>query len=1614
MKNTHATARTVALFALILVLVLCLATALSLTLQASAYTSDPEATVSEIYNDSTGTFNQANLQTLLKKLINDNSSYVTVNQVSNQLSVAKDSATAISEKNIIVKFGGIKWIAVALTLADTSNGESANGSKAKEGDVILTLWQASGTELKEWNPEPNTATNEYTSYPTNMYSTSEMRTTWLNNGGWYSADGANVTQVNQDRSNTYAKFNMKNYNDVGTNISEFLVAPRYLAWQKSQATPITWIGGGWVYTDPNSCWGALPTDSTTYYNVYNPGHDYTGKAHYTDWMDDIVWLPSLLETGYDQNSHVGLWNTTVEQRQSGVANAWLRSATFDDYSCVRGLTVDGIYSSYSFAWNEYFVRPAIHLNLTAAANYVSTDLGDATVINEIFADNATTGGEFNQANLQQLINALAGSNTTVAQLQSTVSASSTTVGATSNAKTYGSTMQIAEKNIVVQFGGTYWIAVFLSSAQTPTEGKGSTGNKPTDGDVILTLWQLTGTEYATWSAGYRDNADGLYPANMYGTSKIRAVTLNNGGSYATSLNGALTTATQSTINPYAKFNMSIYSGGKSNISQYLVAPRYVSYQGNLNVPSDWNWKQAGKSQNNEAWGALGADQYYDSRCYEGKTNYAQWKDDLIWLPACSEIGNSYKGRENSGIWNTSMSQISSAGIVWLRTAHPDNSYVSYTLTADGVIYNSEAATSRLVRPALHLNLTAAAESVEHNYEYRDDGQGSHYQQCTLCGQETEHQAHVVTAATHTADNKHQGICAVCKLTVTEDCKTSQQHDNSAHWQECSVCKNRSEVVVHDWDTLGWTSNGSTGHTSKCTTCSESMTAEHTLGSLLHDDQGYYHKCTANGCTYETDRQDLDERHEHDYNTQKSDENYHWMQCECGARNDVQKHDDSEWKTEGNNHYKECATCSTKYDNGEHIFTYKYKDDNNHEGTCVICQNTVAEGHSTGAVQKDTNGHWYECSVCNSQTGYVQHDWDELGWKFINNMTHTSTCEICGENVTAEHTVAQWTNGGSVHSGTCEDCAGPVNGNHELGEYQQDAQGHYKKCVAVGCEYETSHDPHTVESAKDLGEQHQGICAVCKMTVTEKHATGAVQHNASAHWYECSVCKTQSDYTEHNWDELGWTLEGASHKSTCATCSEYKTESHKIEWKADGNGRHYSECSVDGCGFKTAAESHQIEIAKATSDNRQHEGVCKVCKLTVAQDHVTGELQHNKSGHWHECSVCNAKLNEKTHDWDALGWINQDVSTHKSTCGVCSEFATGEHSVTTWSSGVGGHNGKCQQCKATVTAVHTLGEYKADEEGKHYQQCTANGCNYQSAHDAHTVTAATYLDEIKHEGICSVCKLTVEGSHVTAALQHDLTGHWYECSVCKNKTDYTSHDWNAIGWLQTSSEAHTSTCADCGENRTEEHYILSKRDDVLFWQECKYCDYKTDQIGHNVESWAKHDDGTHSGLCTDCGEEIVMEHEFGVNFSTDSAGHWHECLVCGAQVDYGAHVLSTATSNGNEVHTGLCIECNRQVTMAHVWSEEIYGDENGYWRECKVCREKITVSIPVDPTPTDPTPTDPKPTNPNPDETKQPILERINEWLENTPLPLGIACATLGAELLLIIILAIAARKPKKH
>ncbi|MDE7401775.1 MAG: hypothetical protein K2N17_06965, partial [Clostridia bacterium] len=357
--------------------------------------------------------------------------------------------------------------------------------------------------------------------------------------------------------------------------------------------------------------------------------------------------------------------------------------------------------------------------------------GYSVTVDELLFDNyqsATDGKIFNANNLNKLYNAILGTNNTstyndVAALTKDQNNNNITVA--------GSSMN--NGNLVVKLGGLDWNVVYLSTVDQST-GDGSA----TNGDIILTLW-VAGTaansnvdneefaRYNNYYSSYNSNPAALtYIPNMYGTSKVRAVWLNNGGLYsysssstedaADSSNLTSATATQSESNKFAKFTMSTLGGSDNQLYDYIVAPSNVHWQeverfgdyvtGGLKYTYSSGKKTISNyaAFPNDAYGSVtGFKSGFD---YSGKTEYGVWKNDKIWLPSATEVGS---GNGTNGVWKCTNAQRTNvvSGHQNLRTGENDDSNRPVLLTNTGGFCDDSGPTRSAVRPALHLNLTAA-------------------------------------------------------------------------------------------------------------------------------------------------------------------------------------------------------------------------------------------------------------------------------------------------------------------------------------------------------------------------------------------------------------------------------------------------------------------------------------------------------------------------------------------------------------------------------------------------------------------------------------------------------------------------------------------------------------------------------------------------------------------------------------------------------------------------------------------------------------------------------------------------------------------------------------------
>lgn len=100
-------------------------------------------------------------------------------------------------------------------------------------------------------------------------------------------------------------------------------------------------------------------------------------------------------------------------------------------------------------------------------------------------------------------------------------------------------------------------------------------------------------------------------------------------------------------------------------------------------------------------------------------------------------------------------------------------------------------------------------------------------------------------------------------------------------------------------------------------------------------------------------------HSHDYSIVKYDETSHWLECECGQKVNVIKHNIS---YSGNNtsHWKVCSDCGYQSPEEGHHLEHKH-DETNHYDICKECQHKFSiEPHEYEQYGYDEKHHWLEC------------------------------------------------------------------------------------------------------------------------------------------------------------------------------------------------------------------------------------------------------------------------------------------------------------------------------------------------------------------------------------------------------------------------------------------------------------------------------------------------------------------------------------------------------------------------------------------------------------------------------------------------------------------------------
>lgn len=290
-------------------------------------------------------------------------------------------------------------------------------------------------------------------------------------------------------------------------------------------------------------------------------------------------------------------------------------------------------------------------------------------------------------------------------------------------------------------------------------------------------------------------------------------------------------------------------------------------------------------------------------------------------------------------------------------------------------------------------------------------------------------------------------------------------------------------------------------------------------------------------------------------------------------------------------------------------TYTKVDDNKHESTCTICGKTAKSSHTwdSGKVTKEatckaTGTMEFKCTACSAKKteeipvneDHKYSDWTSLGYD-----GHTRSCEVCGNENTAEH---DWYAGDILEEATCQETG-------ILSVYCGDCGATAQETIPVA--------DHNYVTTNTTSAQHTLKCSDCGNVTTGEHAFGDEwEHDKQTHYHLCEDCGYKADLADH---EPGPRATETTDQ-ICTVCERILQPKgdhvHEFleEWAGDEDN-HWHEC-ID-CPERDSEGPH-------TYDN-DCDAECNDCGFTRSVTHqLSLTITADQSGHWYTCQLCGSK------------------------------------------------------------------------------------------------------------------------------------------------------------------------------------------------------------------------------------------------------------------------------------------------------------------------------------------------------------------------------------------------------
>lgn len=245
---------------------------------------------------------------------------------------------------------------------------------------------------------------------------------------------------------------------------------------------------------------------------------------------------------------------------------------------------------------------------------------------------------------------------------------------------------------------------------------------------------------------------------------------------------------------------------------------------------------------------------------------------------------------------------------------------------------------------------------------------------------------------------------------------------------------------------------------------------------------------------------------------------------------------------------------------------------------------------------------------------------------------------------------------------------------------------------------------------------------------------------------------------------------------------------------------------------------------------------------------------------------------------------------------------------------------------------------------------------------HVFANHTKVDDAEHESTCSICGETQKEAHAWDAgtVTKEATckepgSKTLKCTVCAaekveeipKNDDHPFSDWESDG-----ISGHSRTCSVCGVTDSAEHdwytgNILEEATCQTTGRKSVYCndcgasaEQEIPLSDHDYAVFVSMTDTDHTYKCTHCTAEVTVEHVFGDELQNDAQSHYYVCEICGGKKDQEEHVPGPmATEETDQV----CTVCNRVLrpkgAHEHEYSATWSYDSTNHWHECAGCPER---------------------------------------------------------------------------